>query len=81
MTSSYNDFPFIIWTYPSISCVKLNCEELVFYVRWLTTCGGVIRDNNGDFIVDFTSNLCTCTIAHEELQIILLGLSVLEWKT
>lgn len=62
MHSHYNHLiivPSIILPYPLESWIKINCDGAEMQPLGLTSCGGVIRDNNGVFVFTFS---CTFRI-------------------
>lgn len=66
----------IRWCYPRTGEVALNCDGLVSSAGGVAACGGVVRDDMGNFIVGYTTNLGSCSILAAELWSILHGLSI-----
>nr|KYP35123.1 Putative ribonuclease H protein At1g65750 family [Cajanus cajan] len=60
------------WTYPSTGTLKLNCDGAVAR-DGEASCGGVVRNSNGEFVVAFYGRLGRCSILEAELKAILQG--------
>nr|KYP54715.1 Putative ribonuclease H protein At1g65750 family [Cajanus cajan] len=64
------------WMKPPEGILKLNCDGAVSREN-MASCGGVIRDSDGRFVVAFTGKLGMCSILKSELWAILHGLRIL----
>nr|KYP77074.1 Putative ribonuclease H protein At1g65750 [Cajanus cajan] len=57
----------IRWTPPPSNSLKLNCDGAVAdNVR--ASCGGILRDNNGDFILAFSGLIGNCSVLQVEIM-------------
>nr|KYP66849.1 Putative ribonuclease H protein At1g65750 family [Cajanus cajan] len=64
------------WMKPPKGILKLNCDGAVFREN-MASCGGVIRDSYGRFVVAFTEKLGMCSILKSKLWAIIHGLRIL----
>ncbi|CAN1798021.1 Putative ribonuclease H protein At1g65750 [Linum perenne] len=58
---------------------SLNSDSSLYKNRARAVAGGVIRDNNGCFVVVFSANLGVCSIMRSELRAIIEGMK-LAWS-
>ena len=65
------------WHPPPTSWLILNSDGSVFN-QFDASCGGIIRDHNGNFILGFSANLGTCSITQAELWGVFYGLLLAE---
>lgn len=61
-TSSSRDA--ISWSPPTPGFVKLNCDGSVVDQGRRATCGGILRDHDGNFIFAFAGNLGQATVVN-----------------
>ncbi|KAK9013943.1 hypothetical protein V6N11_005118 [Hibiscus sabdariffa] len=64
------------WRRPPEEWCKLNCDEAVVTSSGYSTCGGVIRNAAGDWLIGFSRKLGICSVIESELWGIYEGLLV-----
>ncbi|KAF7813360.1 putative reverse transcriptase [Senna tora] len=65
----------IAWTKPEMDWVKVNVDGACSRSEVVrAACGGLVRDNNGNFLVGFTRNLGDCSATQAEIWGVLSGL-------
>nr|KYP48676.1 Putative ribonuclease H protein At1g65750 family [Cajanus cajan] len=69
----------IRWTPPPSNILKLNCDGVVAD-NACASCGGILRDNNGDFILAFSGLIGNCSVLQAELWAIFHGLRLIKDK-
>nr|KYP57512.1 Putative ribonuclease H protein At1g65750 family [Cajanus cajan] len=65
------------WKRPPERFIKLNGDGAVTKDGY-GSCGGVVRDSEGRFIIAFSKNLGRCSIIQSELWALLLGLRLIQ---
>lgn len=70
----------INWEVPSPGWVKLNVDAAVTNFGATAAVGGVLRNEDGNFILGFAMDVGDATITIAELKAILTGLQLLRWK-
>ncbi|KAL4294045.1 hypothetical protein AHAS_Ahas18G0188800 [Arachis hypogaea] len=55
------------WIPPEEYWLRLNVDGLIFQASNFASCGGLIRNSKGNFIVGFMLNLGRCSITLVEL--------------
>lgn len=66
----------IRWTLPEPGEVTLNCNGSVTRLRDVAACGGVVRDEVGNFIFAYAVKLLSCSVIAVELWGILHGVKI-----
>lgn len=66
----------LAWVAPSIGRVKLNVDAVFSYVSGLSACGGIIRNDSGQFIYGFMVNLGSGTCESAEFWAVIWGLKL-----
>lgn len=51
----------VIWSPPKTGWVKGNCEGTFYPNTNISGCGGIFRNNNGDFLLAFIEKLQICS--------------------
>lgn len=64
--SSYDEETPIRWIRPRHGEAALNCDVSVTNLGAKAACGGVLRDENGSFILGYAANLGSCSIMAAE---------------
>jgi len=64
------------WVCPPLNWVKLKCDGVVNQGGLSASCGGVIRNSDGEFILAFSVRLGGCTIITAELLAIFHGIKL-----
>lgn len=70
----------IHWTPPTAGWYKLNVDGAVVNYGEIAGCGGVVRDELGNFCVGFAARLGPCSITEAELWRILKGMQMAREK-
>nr|KYP65965.1 Putative ribonuclease H protein At1g65750 family [Cajanus cajan] len=65
------------WCCPPRSLFKLNCDGSVSQARG-ASCGGILRDEEGRFILAYSCHIGRCSIIQTELWAILHGLRIIQ---
>ncbi|KAK8985696.1 hypothetical protein V6N11_068940 [Hibiscus sabdariffa] len=59
--------PGIRWRKPSVGWWKLNSDGSTVVGSGLSSCGGVVRDADGKWLIGFTRRIGICTVVEAEL--------------
>lgn len=73
---SKSSMTLIRWISPEEGFVKINCDGSLSIQNNLASCGGVIRDHWGAYIVGFACKLGNCSILQAELWAVFYGLKL-----
>nr|KYP61079.1 Putative ribonuclease H protein At1g65750 family [Cajanus cajan] len=65
------------WNPPPLGTLKLNCDKAVMNNK-LASCGGILRDSYGSFILAFAGLIGRCSVAQAELWAIYHGLRLIK---
>lgn len=68
----------ISWRKPEEGWCKLNCDGAVIDVGCRAGCGGIVRDENGGFVIGFAAGLGACSCTEAELWAVLRGLQLVK---
>lgn len=74
MTNSQSSFQHLYWKKPDPGWLKCNSDGSFFHNGRSSSCGGVIRDERGNFIKGFMCKLNPCNALIAELHDLLYGI-------
>ncbi|KAK8672776.1 hypothetical protein V6N13_111137 [Hibiscus sabdariffa] len=55
------------WILPPTGWFKLNCDGSRLPNSGVATCGGVVRNDLGDWIIGYSKMLCECSVIEAKL--------------